>query len=114
VRQCVNKGLVSGKSQIIDSTHIVADMAVNSLSGLVLMCRQNVLKTVAKQALKTAGKLGMKDSQFTKQDRFRRVQEGLEQEIQASRVLLDGVTVELKQGMLKVKSGFTPLALKPM
>jgi transposase len=102
VRQCIHKGLVTGKSQIIDSTHIVADMAVNSLTGLVLMCRQNVLKTVARQSPQTAQKLGMKDLQFTKQDRFRRMEEGLEQEIEAAKVLLDGVTNELKQGSLKV------------
>jgi IS5 family transposase len=65
------------------------------------MCRQNVLRTVSKQAPKTAEKLGMKDLQFTKQDRFRRMEEGLEQEIKSAKVLLDGVTNELKQGRLK-------------
>lgn len=34
VRQCIDKGLVTGKRQIIDSTHIVADIAINSLTGL--------------------------------------------------------------------------------
>lgn len=39
VKQCIDKGLVKGKRQIIDSTHIVADIAINSLSGLLLLCR---------------------------------------------------------------------------
>jgi len=32
VRQCIDKGLVKGKRQIIDSTHIIADIAINSLT----------------------------------------------------------------------------------
>jgi hypothetical protein len=37
-------------------------MAVNSLSGLILMCRRNVLKTIDKQDPELAGKLGLKET----------------------------------------------------
>lgn len=56
VQQCIDKGLVTGKRQRIDSTHIMADIAINSLSGLIKLCRRNVLKTVDKQDSKIAGK----------------------------------------------------------
>ena len=46
VQQCIDKGLVNGKRQIIDSTHIIADIAINSLTGLIKLCRQNVLNTI--------------------------------------------------------------------
>ena len=105
VRQCIDKGLVTGKRQIIDSTHIVADIAINSLTGLIHLCRQNVLKTIEKQDAKIAKKLGMKDIQFTKQDRFARKEEHLEKEIEKAEALLDGVTEELKQGSLKATEG---------
>src|SRR5271157_4947411 len=49
VRQCIDKGLVKGKRQIIDSTPMIANVSLSSLSGLVRKCRENVLKTVAKQ-----------------------------------------------------------------
>jgi len=49
VKQCIYKKLVKGKRQIIDSTHIIADMAVTSLTGLIKMCRRNVLQTIQKQ-----------------------------------------------------------------
>jgi transposase len=39
VKQCRDKGLVKGKRQIIDSTHIVADMAVTSLTGLIKLLK---------------------------------------------------------------------------
>ncbi len=35
VKQCIEKKLLKGKRQIIDSTHIIADMAVTSLTGLI-------------------------------------------------------------------------------
>jgi hypothetical protein len=35
--------------QIIDSTHIRANISVSSIAGLVRKCRENVLKTVEKQ-----------------------------------------------------------------
>jgi transposase len=88
VRQCKDKGLVKGKRQIVDSTHVIADMAVNSLSGLILMCRRNVLKTIDKQDPELAGKLGLKELKFTKQDKYKSKEEGLEKEIKAATKLL--------------------------
>src|SRR5512141_913952 len=46
VRQCIDKGLVKGKRQIIDSTPVIANISPSSISGLVRKCRENVLKTV--------------------------------------------------------------------
>jgi hypothetical protein len=54
VRQCQGRRLVKGKRQIIDSTHIQADVARNSLAGLVRMCRRNVLQDIAGQDGKLA------------------------------------------------------------
>jgi transposase len=47
VRQCMAKGLVKGKRPIIDSTPVIADVSLSSLSGLVRKCRENVLKAIA-------------------------------------------------------------------
>ena len=46
VKQCIDKGLVTGNRQIIDSTHIIADITINSLTGLITLCRQNVLRDI--------------------------------------------------------------------
>ncbi len=102
VQQCIDKGLVTGRRQIIDSTHIVANMAISSLTGLVQLCRCNVLREVHRQNPKVAEKLGINEFKFTKQDRFTRMEEGLEKEIDEARKLLDGVTTELKEKRLKV------------
>jgi transposase len=102
VRQCIDKGLVTGKRQIIDSTHIVADMAVTSLTGLIKLCRRNVLKAVENQDPKLAEKLGINNLQVVKQDRFTRLEEGLEKEIEEAKTLLDEVTTELKVRNIKV------------
>ena len=102
VQQCIDKGLVKGKRQIIDSTHIIADMAVTSLTGLIKMCRQNVLRTVEQQDSELAEKLGLKDMLVTKQDKFSRKEDNLEEEIDQAEKLLDGVTQELKEKNLKV------------
>lgn len=102
VQQCIDKGLVTGKHQIIDSTHIVADMAITSLTGLIKLCRRNVLKSVENQDSKLAEKLGIKDLQVVKQDKFTRMEEGLEKEIDEAKNLLDGVTKELSDKKLKV------------
>src|SRR4030067_638479 len=48
VRQCIDKGLVKGNRQIIDSTPIRANITVSSITGLVRKCRENVLKTIEK------------------------------------------------------------------
>jgi transposase len=102
VKQCIEKKLVKGKRQIIDSTHIIADMAVTSLTGLIKMCRRNVLQTIQKQDATLAGKLGLTDMQMVKQDRFARKEDNLEEEIEQAGKLLDGVTQELKHRKLAV------------
>ena len=102
VQQCIDKGLVKGKRQIIDSTHIIADIAINSLTGLIKLCRQNVLNTIEKQDPKIVGKLGLEDLTFTTRDKFSRQEDNLEEEIDQAEALLDGVTEELRQGNLKV------------
>jgi transposase len=101
VKQCIEKKLVKGKRQIIDSTHIHADAARNSLAGLVRICRRNVVKDIKQQNAKLAEKLALKDIEITKQDRFKKVEEGLEQEIEQAKTLLDTVTEELKAKRLK-------------
>ncbi len=102
VQQCIDKDLVKGKRQIVDSTHIIADIAVTSLTGLVKLCRQNVIKEVERQKPGTAKKLGWDDAVCSKEDRFARKEEHLDKELEAAKTLLDSVTDELKQGMLEV------------
>jgi transposase len=102
VQQCQEKGLVTGKRQIIDSTHIIADIAVNSLTGLIKLCRRNVLQSIEKQDTQIADKLGLKDLKMTQQDRFMPREEGLKAELAAATTLLDQVTDELKTRSLKV------------
>ena len=71
VRQCIDKGLVKGKRQIIDSTPVMANISSSSsLTGLVRKCRENVLKTIAKQDKQVAEKLGLKEIQSDKQARI--------------------------------------------
>ncbi len=101
VKQCIDKGLVTGKKQIIDSTHIEADVARNSLTGIVRIFRRNVIQDIKKQSPEVAEKLGIPEPQIKKQDRFTKVQEGLEQEVSEAKTLLDGVIAELKNGALK-------------
>ena len=96
VKQCQEKGLVKGQKQIIDSTHIIADMAVMSLTGLLKLCRQNVLQTIEEQDSRLAEKLGLKDLKLKKQDKFARKEDNLEEEIEQAEKLLDAVTQELK------------------
>jgi transposase len=97
VGQCIENGLVKGNRQIIDSTPVIANISSSSsLSGLVRKCRENALKTIAKQDKQVAEKLGLKELQNGKQARVTATEEGLRQEIEAAGVLLDGVTAELK------------------
>ncbi len=96
VRQCIDKGLVKGKRQIIDSTPIIANITLSSLTGLVRKCQENVLKTVAKQDAKIAEKLGVKELQNARQIKFASIEEGLQKEIEAAGKLLDSVTAELR------------------
>jgi len=96
VRQCIDKGLVRGKRQIIDSTPVFANISLSSLSGLVRKCRENVLKTVAKQDTKIAEELGAKELQKAAPVKFVSSGEALQKEIEAAGILLDNITAELK------------------
>jgi transposase len=102
VQQCIDKGLVKGKRQIVDSTHIEADITINSLTGLVSLCRQNVLRDIEKQNPKIAEKLGIKEPQYTKQDKFARKEDYLEKKVAKAKSLLDAITTELAQGNIEV------------
>jgi len=101
VRQCIDKGLVKGKRQIIDSTPVFANISLSSLSGLVRKCRENVLKTVAKQDTKIAEELGSKELQKATPVKFISSEEALQREIEAAGTLLDRVTAELKAKKIK-------------
>ena len=96
VQQCIDKGLVKGKRQIIDSTPVIANITLNSLTGLVRKCRENVLKTIEKQNSKIAEGLGMKDLENAKKVKFATSEEGLQEEIRVAGKLLDSVTNELR------------------
>jgi len=96
VKQCIDKGLVKGKRQIIDSTPVFANISLSSLSGLVRKCRENVLKTVAKQDRNIAGELGEKELQDARTVKFDSSEEALQKEIEAAGTLLDSVTAELR------------------
>ena len=96
VGQCIDKGLVKGNRQIIDSTHIRANISVSSIAGLVRKCRENVLKSVEKQNAEVAKSLGLKDLPSAVKARSASAEEGLQKEIEAAGELLDGVTTELK------------------
>ena len=100
-QQCIDKGLVKGKRQIIDSTPVIANITLSSLSGLVRKCRENVLKTVAKQDSKIAEKLGAKELQKAGTVKFDSTGEALQKEIEAAGELLDSVTTELKVKKIK-------------
>jgi IS5 family transposase len=102
VKQCMDKGLVKGRRQIIDSTHIIADIAINSLTGLIKLCRRNVLKSVEKQDSVIAEKLGINNLRVVKQDRFTRMEEGLEQEVDKAKTLLDGITEEFRSKKIRI------------
>ena len=96
VRQCIDKGLVKGNRQIIDSTPVIANISPSSLTGLVRKCRENVLATIEKQDKKTAQRLGLKDLQKAVNVKFAATEEGLQKEIEAAGRLLDKVTNELR------------------
>ncbi len=82
VRQCIDKELVKGKRQIIDSTPVIANVSLSSLSGLVRKCRENVLKTITKQDTRIAEKLGAKELQNASPVKFASSEEGLQKEIE--------------------------------
>ena len=96
VRQCIDKGLVKGKRQIIDSTPVIANISSSSITGLVRKCRENALKTIGKQNAKIAERLGLKELQKAEQVKFASAEEGLHKEIEAAGELLDRVTADLR------------------
>jgi transposase len=96
VRQCIDKGLVKGNRQIIDSTPVIANISSSSLTGLVRKCRENALKTISKQDTKIAEKLGLKELENAKSVKFASPEAGLQQEVEAAGKLLDSVTAELR------------------
>jgi len=96
VRQCIDKGLVKGKRQIIDSTPVMANITLSSITGLVRKCRENVLKTIEKQDTKIAERLGLKDLRNAEKVKLASTEAGLETEIEAAGKLLDTVTSELR------------------
>jgi transposase len=96
IRQCIDKGLVKGNRQIIDSTPVRANITLSSITGLVRKCRENVLKTIEKQDVRIAKKLGLKDVQDAENVKFASTEEGLQKEVEAAGKLLDNVTGELK------------------
>jgi IS5 family transposase len=96
VEQCISKGLVKGNRQIIDSTPVIANISLNSITGLVRKCRENVLKTIEKQDTKVAKKLGLKDVENARNVKFASTEEWLREEIEAAGKLLDNVTNELR------------------
>jgi len=100
VRQCIDKGLVKGNRQIIDSTHIRANISVSSIAGLVRKCRENVLKTVEKQDTRIAEGLVLTDLRDAGKAKSVSAEEGLQKEIEAAGELLDSVTAELKAKMV--------------
>jgi len=101
VRQCIDKGLVKGNRQIIDSTPIMANITPSSLIGLVRKCRENVLKTIEKQDTRIARKLGLRELANAENVKFASTEEGLLKEVEAAGILLDRVTKELKRKRIK-------------
>jgi IS5 family transposase len=101
IRQCIEKRLVTGKRQIIDSTPVIANITPSSLTGLVRKCRENVLKTIEKQDTRIAKKLGLKELENAELVKFASSPEGLRKEVEAAGKLLDRVTKELKRNQIK-------------
>jgi len=101
VRQCIDKGLVKGNRQIIDSTHIRANISLSSIAGLVRKCRENVLSTIGKQDARVAESLGQADLENTSKAQSASAEEGLQKEVEAAGELLDSVTAELKAKRIK-------------
>ena len=96
VQQCIDKGLVKGKRQIIDSTPVIGNITLSSITGLVRKCRENVLKTIEKQDSKIAEGLGLKALENAKKVKFASSEEGLQKEVEAAGKLLDSVTDTLR------------------
>jgi transposase len=102
VRQCIDKGLVTGRHQSLDSTHVVADMAVVSLSNLLALCRRNVTREVEKQDPGIGTRLSLSEWRDTREQKYARMEEGLEKELSQSASLLDEVTRQMGQGKIRL------------
>jgi transposase len=96
VQQCIDKGLVKGNRQIIDSTPVRANISLSSITGLVRKCRENVLKTIEKEDTRIAERLGLRELADAGKVTFASTEEGLHKELEAAAQLLDSVTAELK------------------
>jgi len=94
--QCIDKGLVKGNRQIIDSTHVRANITLSSITGLVRKCRENVLKTIEKEDTRIAERLGLRELANAEKVKFASTEEGLQKELEAAGQLLDSVTAELR------------------
>jgi transposase len=105
VQQGIQKGLVKEKRQIIDSTPVLANIALNSLTGLVRLCRKNVLKSIDEQDSDIAQKLGLKELEKEGKAQFVTKEEGLQKELEAAGKLLDEVTEELKKEKIRPTPG---------
>ncbi len=101
VKQCIEKRLVTGKRQIIDSTPVIANITPGSLTGLVRKCRENVLNTIEKQDSRMARKLGIKELEKAEPVKLTSSPERLREEVEAAGKLLDCVTKELKRQRIK-------------
>jgi IS5 family transposase len=101
VRQCIDKGLVKGNRQIIDSTPVKGNIAMGSITGLVRKCRENVLATIEKQDARVAKRLGLRDLRKASNVKFASIEEGLQKEIEAAGRLLDRVTDELRSKKIR-------------
>jgi IS5 family transposase len=80
---------------------VIANISLTSLTGLVRKCRENVLKTVAKQDTRIAEELGAKELKNATPVKFASSEEALQKEIEAAGTLLDKVTAELKAKKIK-------------
>jgi len=94
--QCIDKGLVKGNRQIIDSTHVRANITLSSITGLVRKCRENVLKTIEEEDTRIAERLGLRELANAEKVKFASTEEGLQKELEAAGQLLDSVTAELR------------------
>ncbi len=84
VRQCIDKGLVRGNRQIIDSTPVIANISSSSITGLVRKCRENVLKTIGKQDTRIVERLGPNELQDAGSVKFASPEEGLQKEVETA------------------------------
>src|SRR4030042_399176 len=82
VRQCIDKGLVKGNRQIIDSTAVRANISLSSITELVRKCRENVLRTIEKEDAGIAERLGLKELQDAKPVKYASTEEGLQKELE--------------------------------